>query len=228
MPPDRFGLVALGGQLSVEALLQAYRSGVFPWSGESPIPWYSPDPRMVLAPEAFRRRRSLTKSIRRQGFEVVFDQDFEATMRACAQTFRPGQGGTWITESMIEVYGQLHALGFAHSVEVRVAGRLVGGLYGLSLGRAFFGESMFSRARDSSKAALQTLCAHLAALGFDFIDCQAYTPHLASLGAEPIPRQAYLLRLARALESPTLQSSWAELPAWAAQRKGPGIATSTR
>jgi leucyl/phenylalanyl-tRNA--protein transferase len=186
------GLLAAGADLSPERLLTAYRRGIFPWFGpEDPILWWSPDPRMVLFPDEFKVSRSLAKRLRRGDYEVRFDTAFEAVMRACAEP-RAGQHGTWIIEEMVQAYVRLHELGYAHSVESWQDGRLVGGLYGMALGRMFFGESMFSRATDASKVALARLVERLRALEFGLIDCQMETEHLASLGARPIARSEFL------------------------------------
>lgn len=191
------GLLAAGGDLSPERILAAYRHGIFPWfsSGE-PILWWSPDPRMVLFPGELRITRSLAKTLRHRDYTVRLDTAFERVIAACASTPRAGQGGTWISAAMQAAYLRLHALGHAHSVETWHAGRLVGGLYGVAIGGAFFGESMFSHASDASKIALAHLCRFLAARGFGIIDCQMETPHLASLGARPIPRSDFATRLA--------------------------------
>lgn len=207
--PD--GLVALGGDLAPETLLEAYHKGIFPWDGRFPYPWYSPDPRCVLVPGAFRASHSLVKLARRGRYRVVADTRFREVMTACARQPRPGQGGTWITRSLVDAYGALHDRGVAHSVEVLDAdGTLVGGLYGLSLGRAFFGESMFARATDTSKLALGALCRALDAAGYAFVDCQQDTPHLRSLGAVTIPRSEFLERLAAATAAP---DGWPEAAA---------------
>ncbi len=188
------GLLAAGADLSPERLLAAYRRGIFPWFGPGePILWWSPDPRMVLVPDEFKISRSLAKRLRRGDYEVRFDTAFETVMRACAEP-RPGQQGTWIVEEMIQAYGRLHELGYAHSVESWQDGRLVGGLYGMALGRMFFGESMFSRATDASKVALAHLVERLQGLDFGLIDCQMETKHLASMGARPIARQEFVSR----------------------------------
>ena len=191
--PD--GLVGLGGDLRQRTLLEAYRKGIFPWDGKQPIPWYSPDPRMVLFPTAFHASRSLRK-LRRQGHLTVReDSQFVDVMQACAATPRPGQKGSWITPSMVRAYSGLHQRGIAHSIEVYSQDELVGGLYGLALGGIFFGESMFHTRRDASKLALWHLCERLAAWDFVLIDCQQQTPHLARMGARPIPRAEFLLHL---------------------------------
>lgn len=204
------GLLAWGGDLSVDRLLSAYATGVFPWFDEPPILWFSPDPRMVLVPRALRVSRSLRRRIASGEFEVHYDRDFEAVIRACAATPRPGQSGTWITPEMIDAYVALHELGFAHSAESYLDGELVGGCYGLSLGRAFFGESMFAHRSDASKVAFATLVRRLEQWGFDFVDCQMHTDHLARFGAVEWPRDRFLAALRRALEAPTRLGSWRE------------------
>lgn len=191
--PD--GLLAFGGDLSPERLEQAYRRGIFPWfSAGDPILWWSPDPRTVLFPERLRVSRSLHKRLRKEPFRVTMDRDFGGVIRGCAAP-RDAQGGTWILPEMVDAYETLHRRGFAHSVEVRQDGALVGGLYGVAVGRAFFGESMFSRASDASKVALIHLCERLAHWGFGLIDCQMRTEHLIRLGAVEIPREEFVRRL---------------------------------
>jgi leucyl/phenylalanyl-tRNA--protein transferase len=190
------GLLAAGGDLSPPRILAAYRHGIFPWfSPGEPILWWSPDPRMVLFPAEFRIRRSLARTLRNADYEVRLDSAFAEVIAACAATPRPGQAGTWITGEMQAAYRRLHELGHAHSVEVFMDGQLAGGLYGMAIGGAFFGESMFTRRRDASKIALAHLCAHLQTHGFGIIDCQMETAHLASLGAHPIPRSDFLALL---------------------------------
>ena len=185
------GLLAAGGDLSAERLIQAYRHGCFPWYQEGqPILWWSPDPRTVLFPSELHVSRSLAKLLRQQRYKVTFDQDFAAVIGACAAP-RTYADGTWITDSMQAAYIRLHQQGHAHSVEVWEAGRLVGGLYGLAMGRLFFGESMFSRADNASKVGFVTLVRHLEQSGFVLIDCQMPTDHLHSLGARPISRSAF-------------------------------------
>ncbi len=208
MRPKADGLVAIGGSLSPELILEAYAKGVFPWTGEHPIPWYSPDPRMILEPAAFRARRSLRKARRVGHLEIRFDVAFDAVVAGCATAERPGQEGTWIVEQMPEVWAALSGRGLAHSVSAWRGAELVGGLYGLSLGAAFFGESMFASCRDASKLALWGLCEALTRRGFHFIDCQQETQHLARLGAVSISRGEYLDRLEVALAEPTLAGSW--------------------
>lgn len=199
------GLLAAGGDLSPQRLLQAYSQGIFPWynPGE-PILWWSPDPRMVLVPGEFRISRSLRRCLRSGKFHVKLDTDFVAVIRACAETPRAGQEGTWITREMQRAYCKLFQLGIAHSVETWLAGQLVGGLYGLAIGGMFYGESMFARVSDASKVAAAHLARFLEEEGFGMIDCQMSTPHLASLGAHEIPRADFIARL-RALVARTWQ-----------------------
>jgi leucyl/phenylalanyl-tRNA--protein transferase len=190
------GLLCAGGDLTPRRIVDAYRQGIFPWfSVGEPILWWSPDPRMVLFPAEFRVSRSLRRTLRAANYEVRLDSAFPEVIRACAETPRPGQPGTWITREMQRAYRQLFELGIAHCVEVWVDGRLVGGLYGLAIGRMFYGESMFSRVSDASKIAAAHLARFLEAHGFGMIDCQMNTPHLASLGAHEIPRDAFITRL---------------------------------
>ncbi|GAA5169952.1 MULTISPECIES: leucyl/phenylalanyl-tRNA--protein transferase [Halomonadaceae] len=204
------GLLAAGGALTSEWLVAAYRRGVFPWfSDGQPILWWSPDPRMVLFPDEVRVRRSLAKRLRNAGFEITRDQAFDTVIAACAG-LRSGAEGTWITAPMQAAYQRLHRLGHAHSVEVWRGGRLVGGLYGVALGHAFFGESMFSRESDASKVALVHLARHLQASGGGLIDCQMHTPHLASLGGRDIARDRFLVYLEQYAGKPAL--SWALPP----------------
>lgn len=194
---DPNGLLAAGADLSPERLITAYQHGIFPWfSPGQPILWWSPDPRMVLTPSALKISRSLTKTLRHADYEVRLDTAFDQVIMACATTPRPGQSGTWITSEIINAYQQLHRLGIAHSVETWHHDQLVGGLYGIALGHAFFGESMFSHRTDASKIALAHLCAFLGTRGFGIIDCQMETSHLASLGAQPIPRDIFVAQVA--------------------------------
>ena len=205
---DPNGLLCAGGDLSAERLLAAYRSGIFPWySGDEPILWWSPDPRMVLFCDELKLSRSLGKSIRNKGFEVRIDSAFSRVIKACAEP-RKGESGTWIGKDMHAAYVALHRAGHAHSFETWQADLLVGGLYGVAVGRAFFGESMFSRATDASKVALVGLVATLRARGFPLIDCQQRTPLLASLGAREIPRRAFLRRLAALVNYPESTEKW--------------------
>jgi len=205
------GLLAVGGDLAPERLLAAYRAGIFPWySDGEPILWWSPDPRCILLPDALRVSRSMRQFLKKGLVSISFDRDFRAVIAAC-QKPRPDQEGTWITAEMQAAYTELFELGYAHSVEVWQAEKLVGGLYGLSLGRAFFGESMFSRTPNASKAALIALVETLRARGFSLIDCQLETPHLLSLGARTIPRRDFRILLAEAMAHETLRGSWSAL-----------------
>ena len=200
--PD--GLLAIGGDLSVPRLLAAYRHGIFPWYGQGqPILWWSPNPRLLLMPGDLHISRNLMKTLRKEKFSVSLDTDFAAVIEACAAP-RDGEDGTWITPAMQTAYLALHQAGQAHSVECRYRGELVGGLYGVAIGRAFFGESMFARASDASKAALVWLTWQLQRWQFRLIDCQIHTRHLESLGARNMPRQAFtrLLRTACDLPGP--------------------------
>jgi leucyl/phenylalanyl-tRNA--protein transferase len=201
------GLLAAGGALDVDSLHRAYSSGIFPWFSEGqPILWWSTDPRMVLMPDEFRLHRSLRKTIARlretPGFEIRFDSAFEDVIRACAQSPRPGQSGTWIVPQMVNAYGAFHRAGFAHSIETWIDGRLAGGLYCVAIGRAVFGESMFTRAPDASKVALAALVAFCLRHGVGMIDCQQNTQHLASLGAREIPRSAFVAQVAQSVKKP--------------------------
>ncbi|MEW6514500.1 MAG: leucyl/phenylalanyl-tRNA--protein transferase [Pseudomonadota bacterium] len=206
---DPNGLLAGGGDLSPQRLLAAYRRGIFPWySTGEPILWWSPDPRMVLFPDAVRITRSLAKTLRNADYTVKLDTAFEQVIAACAATPRPGQNGTWITAEMQQAYLRLHALGHAHSVETWRDGRLVGGLYGVAIGRVFCGESMFSHATDTSKIALAHLCRYLAWREFGIIDCQMETAHLTSLGARPIPRGDYLAHIAMLVDRGDVPGRW--------------------
>ena len=204
------GLLAVGGDLSPERLLAAYRAGIFPWYGEGdPILWWSPDPRFVLLPDELRVSRSMRQSMKKGALGVTFDRAFREVISACRRP-RPGQDGTWITDEMRAAYIALHDLGFAHSVEVWQEGELVGGLYGVSLGCAFFGESMFSAVPNASKIALISLVPRLAERGFDLVDCQVETAHLAGLGARAIPRREFSARLKESLRHETRRGSWGE------------------
>lgn len=190
------GLLCAGGDLSPQRIVEAYRNGIFPWySPGEPILWWSPNPRMVLVPSELKISRSLRRTLRAGNYQIRLDSDFPAVIRACARTRRKGQAGTWISGEMQAAYGSLHELGFAHSVETWFGDKLIGGLYGLAIGKMFYGESMFSHATDASKIALAHLCRHLEAQGFGLIDCQMNTPHLASLGAREIARSEFIARL---------------------------------
>lgn len=198
------GLLAAGGSLAPARLLAAYRRGIFPWySPGDPILWWSPSPRMVLMPDELRVSRSLRRRLRQGIFTVRFDEDFATVMRHCAETPRAGQDGTWISTEMQAAYGRLHELGYAHSVETYSDGVLVGGLYGVVLGRVFFGESMFSHVSDASKVALVHLVALLRRQQFGLIDCQMATPHLASLGARTISRALFTARIEQLVSQTT-------------------------
>lgn len=204
------GLLAVGGDLRAERLLEAYRHGIFPWYNPGqPILWWSPDPRAVLFPNKLRVSRSLGKALRQKKFDVSLDTAFRDVIEACAQP-RPKSpgGGTWITPEMIEAYDVLHERGLAHSVESRRDGKLVGGLYGVALGHAFFGESMFSREADASKVAFVHLVRQLERWGFALIDCQLPSAHLFSLGAEEIRRRDFMARLEQALTPPGHRGRW--------------------
>jgi leucyl/phenylalanyl-tRNA--protein transferase len=204
--PD--GLLAAGADLSPARLLSAYRSGIFPWySAGQPVLWWSPDPRMVLFPTEFRMPRSLLKRLRRHDYEIRVDTVFETVMRACAAP-RADAAGTWITSDMIAAYCELHRLGHAHSVETWVNGELAGGLYGIALGRAFYGESMFARADDASKIAFAHLVHRLQQRQFGIIDCQMNTAHLARFGAREIPRHEFSQHLAELVNYPQTDDVW--------------------
>lgn len=212
------GLLAVGGDLRPERLLEAYAHGIFPWYDEPPILWFSPDPRAVIPFGGLHVARRLHRTLRQERFSLRLDSDFDAVIRGCAGTERPGDTGTWINPDMIEAYCALHELGFAHSCEAWLDGVLVGGVYGISIGRGFFAESMFHRVRDASKAALVALIWQLEAWGFELFDCQLPTPHLASLGAEARSREHYLAALARAVDAPTRRGRWKlDRPALAAR-----------
>ena len=205
------GLLAVGGDLSAERLLIAYSMGIFPWYNPGdPILWHSPDPRMVLLPERLHISRSLRPVLARHPWRIAYDSCFGAVIRACAESERPDQHGTWITPEMIRGYERLHQLGYAHSVEVFDGDHLVGGLYGVAIGGAFFAESMFYRQANASKVALVALVHRLAARGYGVIDCQQETAHTARFGAEPMPRAEFLERLRRALERPTERGVWSQ------------------
>jgi leucyl/phenylalanyl-tRNA---protein transferase len=206
---DETGLLAVGGDLSPERLLLGYSLGIFPWySEELPILWHSPDPRMVLVAGELVVSRSLRKEIRRGRYEVRLDTAFEEVILGCADTPRPGQDGTWITDDMIDAYLSLHRMGYAHSAEAWLDGDLVGGLYGVNLGGVYFGESMFARASDASKVAFAVLVDQLARWDIQLIDCQVHTEHMERFGAEEWPRARFLRALHTALEQPTRRGPW--------------------
>ncbi len=211
---DESGLLAVGGDLHPERLLSAYAQGIFPWYSEGqPLLWHSPHPRFCLTPQELHVPRSLRKTQRRGLFTVRFDTAFRDVIAACARTPRPGQDGTWITSEMLEAYVTLHTLGFAHSAEAWQGEQLVGGVYGVSLGAAFFGESMFARVPDASKVAFAALVEErLLPWGFTLVDCQQETEHLARFGATPWPRNRFLAALAEALKAPTRAGPWTRGP----------------
>ena len=201
--------LAWGHELTPALVRAAYYRGIFPWySDDSPVLWWSPDPRCVLFPEEFQVSDSLRKTLRHPKWSVSFDTDFPGVIRACAEAPRPGQDGTWITDEIIAAYAVLHRAGVVHSVEVRVEGELVGGLYGVAVGRVFCGESMFHRKTDASKVALAHLVARLREAGFVLIDCQQETPHLLSLGARAITRDAFLDVLERERDGVPAGNPW--------------------
>ena len=194
---DPAGLLAAGADLSTSTLLKAYRRGIFPWySDGQPILWWSPEPRLVLFPEHFHASRRLLRSLRQPHWRFSLNTAFERIIEACADTPRRGQGGTWITAEMHDAYCQLHQLGHAHSLEVWHGNEIVGGIYGVRVGRVFFGESMFSHARDASKAAMAMLCRIHDTLQMELLDCQVESAHLLSLGAEILPRSEFEQQLA--------------------------------
>ena len=203
------GVIAVGGRPDPETLLEAYSRGIFPWPHDGmPLLWFCPDPRFVLLPEQARLSRSLRKEMRRGAYEVRADTAFPAVMRGCATVPRPGQDGTWITPDMLAGFTAFHEQGFAHSIEAWRDGELMGGLYGVSLGAVFYGESMFARAPDASKVAFATLLANLVRWGFELVDCQNATHHLARFGAANWPRVRFLAALKRALRAPTRRGPW--------------------
>ena len=204
------GLLAVGGDLSQDRLLLAYKMGIFPWYLESePILWWSPDPRLVLYPNEIKVSKSLKKILKNEIFSVTIDQTFDRVINCCAQVRLQKNEETWIDEDMIKAYCSLHESGFAHSVEAWYEGELAGGLYGVSLGRCFFGESMFTRISNASSVAFVFLAEYLKSLSFDIIDCQVSTEHLINFGAREIPRKDFLKQLEKALRFPTKRGRWA-------------------
>jgi leucyl/phenylalanyl-tRNA--protein transferase len=202
------GLLAAGGGLSAARLLDAYSRGIFPWFSEGdPVLWWCPDPRMVLPTSEVHVSRSLRRRLRRADYEVTFDRAFADVLRECAAP-RPNEGGTWLVPSMRRAYQSLHHQGTAHSVEVWREGALAGGLYGVALGRMFYGESMFSRQSDGSKIALVVLAGHLSKWGFPIVDCQMQTTHLATMGARVIPRDAFLRMVSELVVKPAVSYPW--------------------
>lgn len=214
-PPEHaeHGLLAVGGDLRPERLVAAYQQGIFPWYSEGePIWWHSPDPRFVLDPAAIEVPRSLRKVMNKRPFEIRFDTAFGEVMRRCGQKKRPGQRGTWITRDMLAAYTRLHELGLAHSAEAWQGNKLVGGLYGVSLGDMYFGESMFTDVDDASKVAFVTLVDWMRRAGIQLIDSQVHTDHLARFGAVNWPRASYLARLRELVNRPTRAGKWAYTP----------------
>lgn len=205
----REGVVAVGGDFQPERLLLAYGSGIFPWPMQGyPLLWFSPDPRFVLIPSRAHLPRSLRKRMRKSPYQVTTDTAFSQVIRACGQVERPGQDGTWVTPELVRGYEDLHAQGHAHSVEAWCEGELVGGLYGVSLGAVFFGESMFALAPDASKVAFATLLGNLVRWGFAMVDCQVHTEHLERFGAEDWPRPVFLALLKDCLSAPGRRGRW--------------------
>ena len=203
------GLLAIGGDLQEKRLILAYENGIFPWYSEGePILWFSPDPRLILRPAEFKMSKSLARKERAGEFETRFDSAFGEVIRRCARIKRNKQAGTWITNEMIKAYERLHHIGRAHSVETYLDGKLVGGLYGVSLGRAFFGESMFHEVSDASKLALSALIKRLVKWDFDLIDCQMTTSHLASLGAIEMPREIFLEQVRESVSKKPPPDDW--------------------
>lgn len=206
---DLDGLLAIGADLSPQRLLDAYRQGIFPWGTLDGLPlWHCPDPRMVLFPDELRISRALGKTLRQSQYDIRLDTAFPAVIAACAAAPRPGQDGTWITPDMEAAYLRLHELGWVHSVETWIDDTLAGGLYGLAIGKAFFGESMFARHTDASKIALAHLCRFLSERGFGMIDCQMHTPHLASLGARRLDAADFLQRLRQLTGETASPAGW--------------------
>ncbi|QTA86403.1 leucyl/phenylalanyl-tRNA--protein transferase [Desulfonema magnum] len=206
---EKDGLLAIGGDLSEKRLILAYRMGIFPWySDDEPLIWWSPDPRLVLYPREIRVSKRLKRTIRKGDFHVTMDLAFPEVITACAELRKQKGEGTWIVDGMIEAYCKLHESGFAHSVEAWYGGELAGGLYGVSLGKCFFGESMFARVSNASKVAFVRLVKYLEALSFDMIDCQVTTDHLLRFGAREIPRKRFLRELEKSLRTPTIKGKW--------------------
>ncbi len=226
-PPETWedDIVGVGGNLSPGMLISAYAQGIFPWFNEGEeILWWSLDPRFILYPENLKVSKSMIKVLKSGRFTLTLDREFPSVMDGCAGIQRKGEKGTWISGEMKEAYCRLHDLGFAHSVEVHEEGELVGGLYGISLGNCFIGESMFARVSNASKAALIGLTWFLQEKGFDFVDCQQHTPHLASLGAVDVPRDIFLKELRECLRTPTHRGHWSELfPGFPQSRKWAAI-----
>lgn len=220
------GVLAFGGDLSPGRLLLAYRNGIFPWySDDDPIVWWSPDPRFVLFPDELHISGSMKKALRQDIFRITYDHDFPGVISSC-QKCRRKQKGTWITEEMLEAYNTLHLLGYAHSAEAWCGEKLVGGIYGVSLGRCFFGESMFSLKSNASKAALIQLVQRLRILQFEFLDCQVFTAHLETLGARFIPREWFMRLLKKAMDGDTLRGNWRYMPEFGSPGERPSLRPS--
>lgn len=206
---DEDGILALGGDLSPQRLVLAYQHGIFPWyNEEDPIIWWAPNPRFVLYPSKLKVSKSMRQVLRRETFKITLDTDFEGVLRNCQQIKREGQAGTWITDEMFDSYVNLHHIGIAHSVEVWLGEELVGGLYGVSMGKCFYGESMFAKVSNASKAGFITLVKHLESLGYDLIDCQTETAHLKSLGGEFMSREAFSAYLDKNNQKETWVGKW--------------------
>ncbi|MBW2563300.1 MAG: leucyl/phenylalanyl-tRNA--protein transferase [Deltaproteobacteria bacterium] len=206
---EKEGLLAVGGDLVEDRLLLAYRMGIFPWySGEESILWWSPDPRLVLYPEEIKVSKTLKKIIKKDKFDITMDQAFDEVIEACAQIRSENNEGTWIGKDMIKAYCGLHKSGYAHSVEAWYKGELVGGLYGVSLGKSFFGESMFTRISNASNVVFVKLVEYLTQISFDMIDCQVRTEHMIRFGAREIPRDLFLQQLKKSLCKPTIKGKW--------------------
>jgi len=206
---EKEGILAVGGDLSVERLVLAYANGIFPWPHRgAPLLWFSPDPRMVMLPEEFKVSDSLRQLIRSNKYTCTFDRDFPEVIRHCATVPRKGQNGTWITNDMVRAYLRMHREGYAHSAETWFQGKLVGGLYGISLGKVFFGESMYHTMRDASKFAFYHLVEQLKAWDFELIDVQQDTDHMRSLRARTIPRDEFMAMLETAVAQPTYKGNW--------------------
>ncbi len=209
---DDNGLLAAGGDLSPERLVFAYQNGIFPWYNEGePILWWSPNPRFVMRPEELKVSKSMRQVLRKNTFRISYDTVFDQVIEACSSVTRQGQNGTWLVPEMKEAYIRLHQLGLAHSAEAWVGTELVGGLYGVCLGKVFYGESMFAKQSNASKAAFVTLVQQLQRWGFELIDCQTHTSHLESLGANFITREDFLSRLKRNNKQPVIQELWTKL-----------------
>ncbi len=206
---EKEGLLAVGGDLSQDRLLLAYHMGIFPWySDEEPVLWWSPDPRLVLYPKEIKVSKTLKRIIKKDKFHITMDHAFAGVIRECAQIRAENNEGTWINEDMMKAYFRLHQSGYAHSVEAWYEGGLIGGLYGVSLGKSFFGESMFTRISNASNVALVKLVEYLAALSFDMVDCQVRTEHMIRFGAREVPRDRFLQQLNESLGKQTIKGKW--------------------